>query len=254
MKSALIGYTGFVGSNLSLKQSFQGLYNSRNIEQIKGQEFNMIVCAGAPAVKWLANKEPQKDKESLKKLMDGLGNVKADTVVLISTIDVYPDPSDVTEESAIDKSCLSAYGKHRLELEEFIHEKFSHSVIIRLPGLFGNGLKKNIIYDYLNNNCLDMVHQDAVFQFYNIDNLWRDIKVCIEKNINLINFATQPVSAKEVVSFAFNKRIDNNLTTPAPKYDFQTIHAGQFGKTGPYLYSKQEILEDIKSFVDAYKK
>src|SRR3989338_11279049 len=106
MKSALIGYTGFVGSNILLKQKFEGLYNSRNIEQIKGQEFDMIICAGAPAVKWLANKEPQKDKESLKRLMDGLGKVKADTFVLISTIDVYPNPSDVTEEFIIDKSSL----------------------------------------------------------------------------------------------------------------------------------------------------
>ena len=38
MRTALIGHTGFVGSNLAASHAFDDLYNTSNIEQIEGQE------------------------------------------------------------------------------------------------------------------------------------------------------------------------------------------------------------------------
>ena len=35
--SALIGYTGFVGSNLLRQRAFDATFNSKNIEQISGR-------------------------------------------------------------------------------------------------------------------------------------------------------------------------------------------------------------------------
>ncbi len=45
MKTALIGYTGFVGSNLLHDRSFTRRYRSTNIETIAGEHFDLVVCA-----------------------------------------------------------------------------------------------------------------------------------------------------------------------------------------------------------------
>ena len=39
-------------------QSFYKLYNSSNIEEIKGQSFDNLICSGAPGTKWFADKYP----------------------------------------------------------------------------------------------------------------------------------------------------------------------------------------------------
>ena len=49
--NALIGYTGFVGTALARQHDFDAFYNSKNIETIKGEHFNLVVCAGAYGLK-----------------------------------------------------------------------------------------------------------------------------------------------------------------------------------------------------------
>ena len=68
MADALIGYTGFVGSNLLRQRAFDATYNSKNIGDIAGREFELLVCAGAPAAKWLANSKPDEDAANLDRL------------------------------------------------------------------------------------------------------------------------------------------------------------------------------------------
>ena len=58
MKTGLIGYTGFVGSNLSEQKSFSEYFNSSNIEKIKNHEFDMLICAGLSGTKYKINKKP----------------------------------------------------------------------------------------------------------------------------------------------------------------------------------------------------
>ena len=61
MATALIGYTGFVGGNLMRQQHFDAWYNSTNIHTIDGKNYSLVVCAGVPAAKWIANREPVQD-------------------------------------------------------------------------------------------------------------------------------------------------------------------------------------------------
>ena len=58
MKNALIGFSGFVGSTLLKQASFNTLYRSTTISDIRGGHFDTVVCAAAPAQKWIANREP----------------------------------------------------------------------------------------------------------------------------------------------------------------------------------------------------
>ncbi|MFN6943715.1 MAG: NAD-dependent epimerase/dehydratase family protein [Cytophagaceae bacterium] len=251
MKKALIGYTGFVGGNLNEQLEFTHLYNSKNIAEISGQSFDIVYCAGVSAKKWLANKDPENDLKAIENLKDSLDAINTKKFVLISTVDVYPKPVNVDEDTHIDLKEVDPYGKHRLILEKFVKEKFD-TTIIRLPGLFGNNLKKNVIYDFLNNNCLDMIHQDGVFQFYNLDYLSKDIDLALKNNISLINFATENVSVKDLVDLVFKNNFTNQIEKPAPFYDFRTKY-GHLWNNNNYIYSRSQIIEDISKFVSKQK-
>lgn len=72
---ALIGYTGFVGGTIASQTQFDEQYNSKNIHEIAGKEFDLIVCAGEPGKKWMANQEPQQDLLSIRNLIEHLKTV-----------------------------------------------------------------------------------------------------------------------------------------------------------------------------------
>lgn len=148
--NALIGHTGFVGSNLRKQYEFDAFFNSGNIEEIQNREFDLLVCAGVNAVKWYANLHPEEDEAGIQSLMDCLSTVKARHFVLISTIDIYPSFIPSPDESSIpDERSQDAYGRNRYQLECRVREYFPSSLIVRLPALFADGLKKNFIFDLL---------------------------------------------------------------------------------------------------------
>jgi nucleoside-diphosphate-sugar epimerase len=246
----LIGYTGFVGGNLLEQTTFNRLYNSKNIDKIKNEKFKLLICAGASAVKWKANKFPEEDLASIQNLIDHLKEVECEEFVLISTVDVYKEPIDVNESTNIDAESLAPYGKHRFLLEQFAMQNFPKVTIVRLPGLFGTGLKKNIIYDFIHDNCIDLIHSEHVFQFYNLGRLYQDLEIVLKNDITLMNFATEPVSVKDVAKYAFNKDFTQKTDNNPVFYDLKTLHAGLFhdGKTD-YIASKEEVLEEIRQFV-----
>jgi nucleoside-diphosphate-sugar epimerase len=250
MASALIGSTGFVGGNLLRQARFEDGYHSRNIGELAGRSYDLIVCAGAPAVKWKANREPEEDRAQLDRLMQALAGVKASHLVLISTVDVYPVPVDVDEGTPIAPEQGAPYGRHRLLLERFVAERFSHT-IVRLPGLFGPGLKKNIIYDFLHHNAVDAINADSVFQFYPLETLWPDIQRVRAGGLSLMNFATEPTSVREIAREVFGRQFEGAGQGAAARYDFRTRHADLFGREGGYIQSRADILAAMRRFVAA---
>ncbi len=250
MANALIGYTGFVGGNLLAQGRYTELYNSKNIDSIRGRRFDLVVSAGCKAAKWIANKEPAADRAGVQALMHALEDVEAERVVLISTIDVYPHPVEVDERVQPRTEDAQPYGRHRLELEHFVRARFGNALIVRLPGLFGMGLKKNVIFDFLHDNRLDLVHQDGQFQFYDLSRIESDVQTALAADLELVNFATEPVTTLEVARTAFGREFDNNLPTPGPRYDLWTAHASVWGRRGRYLASGAEVLASIRAFVE----
>lgn len=146
----LVGYTGFVGSNIYAAGQFDGAYNSRNIEEAYGTNPDLLVYAGLRAEKYLANIMPEKDMESVIQAEENILKINPKKLVLISTIDVFKTPRNVDESSDIDTENLQVYGYNRYKLELWVRENFKDALIVRLPGLFGKNIKKNFIYDYIN--------------------------------------------------------------------------------------------------------
>ncbi len=249
MADALIGHTGFVGGNLCAQRSFDELFNSRNIDSIAGRTFDTIVCAGAPAEKWRANRDPEADRTALRRLLDPLGRVVARRFILISTVDVYPRLHAVDETTDIDPEQGQPYGRHRYELEREIGARFQ-TTVVRLPGLYGPGLKKNAIFDLLHGNRLDQIPSDGIFQFYGLARLWNDVESTLRDGIRLVNLATEPVSIREVAAECFGIPFDNRTSGSPPHYDVRTRYASTFGGRGAYLESRVESLTAIRRFVE----
>lgn len=149
MKTALVGYTGFVGSNLAASHHFDNLYNSKNIEEAFGTKPNLLVYAGVRAEKFLANSHPEEDLRMIQEAEENIRRIRPVKVILISTIDVYQTPIRVDEQSEITVSGLQPYGANRCSLERRVRDIYHDALIVRLPALFGNNLKKNFIYDML---------------------------------------------------------------------------------------------------------
>jgi nucleoside-diphosphate-sugar epimerase len=254
MAQALIGHTGFVGGNINAQASFDDTYNTSNITDIDGKEYDLVVSAATYAEMWKINQDPEGDLAQINGLIDHLKTVKAKKFVLISTVGVYKSPNGADEDTPIETDGLTPYGTNRYHLEQFVSEHFD-ALIVRLPGLFGEGLKKNVIYDLLNNNMVEKIHAKGVYQYYNLANIWKDINVALDTGLKLINFATEPVSTADVAAYAFDMPDFNQEpegVNPA-FWDMHSKHAELYGGTPPYIYDKRQVLEDIKAFVAAQR-
>lgn len=148
--NALVGYTGFVGSNICMHGKIDYLFNSKNISKAYGLRPDLLIYAGLRAEKYLANHVPEKDMDLIIEAEDNIRRIEPKKLVLISTIDVFKNPVEVDENSEIDCLNLQPYGFNRYQLECWVRENFEDALIIRLPGLFGVNLKKNFIYDFIN--------------------------------------------------------------------------------------------------------
>ena len=251
MDNALIGFTGFVGGTLMRQTSFSSLYRSTNIHEIDHREFDVLVCAGAPAQKWIANRDPSDDRRKIEALIGHLRTVKCKKFVLVSTVDVFGRPTGVDESTPVDESGLHAYGLHRRMLEKFVEQAFPESLIVRLPGLVGPGLRKNVIFDFLNDNNLHAIESRGVFQFYPMVNFWYDVQKALTAGLSLVHLTAEPISVADVSLHGFGKPFTRWLENPPARYDMRTRHASIFGAQGSYQYSVRETLQAIRAYAQS---
>jgi len=254
LKSALIGYTGFVGSNILSQHQFDNTYNSKNIENMAGQEFDLVVSAANRSEMWKINQDPSRDLEEINKYISVISKTKIKKLVLISTVGVYDNPIGVDEDSAINEEKLTPYGANRLYLEKYCKENFN-TTVIRLPGLYGSGLKKNVIYDLIHANQVERIHKDGIYQYYNLENIWQDINIALKNRIDTLNLATPPLSNDEMARKVFGVEFTNAPINIKPAhFDMQTKHGSLFGSNNRYICSKEDEIKGILKFVESQKK
>jgi hypothetical protein len=248
--SALIGFTGFVGSTLLREQAFDALFNSQNISEIRGRHFSTVVCAGVSAVKWWANKNPEADKSAIESLRQNIDTIEADHFILISTVDVYPNPVEVTEDDIPDHEQSQPYGRHRRELEIWVDERFDKCTVIRLPGLFGHGLKKNLIFDLIHGNQTSSVSKNGVLQWYPMERFSSDLERIVASGINLVNISPVPLSTQHIKDKLFADALIGTSDEPGPMYDMQTVHPGLLGGSGSYHIGQAAVLDALERFIE----
>ena len=90
---AIVGYTGFVGSNLTASGDFDAKYNSGNIREAFGTKPDLLVYSGLRAEKYLANNSINGFKvyilENKEKYFDRLKSVASDYVKSEADLSAY---------------------------------------------------------------------------------------------------------------------------------------------------------------------
>lgn len=236
----LCGFTGFVGSNILNQFAVDVKYNSKNIAQIQNKEFELLIISSIPAVKWYANLRPELDLQIINEQLELYKSVKANKVVIISTIDVYDDFTKCPDEDyVIDESKLDYYGKHRLFFEKEMRKQFANVSVLRLPALFGKGLKKNFIYD-LNNKAPKMLNEE---KYNEISEKINDK----EKNIlnSFYKFEKNSYILNEDKYFDNKKSLDQIFE----KVDFSALKFTDENSAFPY-YNLDNIKKDIDFVID----
>lgn len=247
----LVGNTGLIGQTISQYEEFNYTFNSKNINQFidtvpDGCEL-FLTCL--PATKWMVNKDLKQDINNINNIINIVSKKSYSKVIVISTIDVYNDsPMKSNEDYSPNISKLS-YGNNRYLFELLIREfvKTDDLKIFRLPALFNNKIKKNVLYDLINNNNVNQINSNSSFQWYNLNNLSTDIKKYSEKfkNETLFNIFTEPLDTKDIISLF--PRHENNVTFLENRvvYDYTT----KFNGTG-YISSKTMVLLEIKNLIN----
>lgn len=244
----LIGSTGFVGGNIARQHNFDVEFHSANVDALAGREFTLLVCAAPSGAKWRVNANPRPDLESTERLIKAIGGVRARRFVLISTVDVFANPIAVDESTSPDTDDLHAYGQHRRALEQFVQDRFD-ALIIRLPGLYGTGLKKNVIFDLLHGNEIQNVDARSRYQFYPLTRIWSDIRIAISHDLSLVHLPTEPVSVRDLAATAFGLDFSGHTNRRPAEYDMWTRFADLFGGRGHYVESRAQVLTGVAGFV-----
>jgi hypothetical protein len=247
--TALIGYTGFVGGFLAGGAPFDLLINRANLDELRGRHLDRVVCAGLPAAKWLANQDPGADEANMLRLCEVLQSITAERFTLISTIDVYPRTHDADEDFDCGTLPNHPYGRHRLAFESFVRQRLPHALIMRLPALFGPGLRKNVLFDLLNGHQLERINPDSRFQWYSLERLPDDIRVGEARGLRLANLFTEPVPTRIILERFFPGARVGSDPQPRTEYDLQTRHADLFGGRGRYRLGADAVLTDLGAFL-----
>lgn len=147
----LVGSTGFVGGNLAASHEFSNSVHSTNVSDAFGMAPALCVYAGVPSAMFLANSDPEADLEIMRQARENLRCIAPRKAVLVSTIAVYRDSRGIDELASpnVGEGYLSAYGANRLLLERWVREDFPDALVVRLPALYGKGLKKNFVKDMI---------------------------------------------------------------------------------------------------------
>lgn len=252
-RTALIGHTGFVGSNILRRRQFDDVYNSANIDQIAGRQYGLVVTAAGRADAHRINQRPDHDLAELTKLATALESVSIDVLVHVSTVCVYGPGTRFDEDVASDPSDLTPYGRNRLWLERRLADRFD-TLRLRLPQLFGPGAKKGLVFDLANNYRIEHIRPDDVFQYYDLTRLADDIDVALAAGLRVLNLATEPIVHRRLARDVFGIDLAATVGAAPPiEHDYSrdmiTKHASLFGEHADYLMGADEELDAIRRLV-----
>lgn len=235
-----------MGEHLARCHNFSLKVHRSDLEAISGIHADVLVCAGLPAEKWRANQDPHSDWVNMARLAQTLTTVQARRAVLISTIDVYQPPVEVSESNPPTFNGMQAYGAHRAWFEMFFQAQFPDSLVLRLPALFAPDVRKNLVHDLLFNKADQWknVNPDSTFQYFDVRHTWTMIERAWIEGINVLNIATEPIRAQQIADI-FDIGL-SSVSTPV-HYQMYSNHAETLGGHANYLYSSASILAGISA-------
>lgn len=247
----IIGNTGLVGTTLCESINFDLKFNSSNLSDfpkiVEDGEELYLTCL--PATKWLVNKNVTGDFENLINILNVIKEKKYSKVILISTIDVYNSSPLKSNENNSPLIQSLNYGNNRYIFEVLCKDYLitDELKIFRLGALFNKHIKKNILFDLINNNNVEQINSNSMFQWYNLNNLSNDIHKYIEDypKENTFNLFPEPIDTLEIIKFFPHLLNKVSFSENKIVYDFTT----KFSNNG-YISTKEDILTEIKELIN----
>lgn len=239
MKICLIGDTGFVGRTvyeyLNDKYEVTGI-NSKT-ENIPSDKFNLIINCAGNAKKFLADKDPEKIKEIRERILEKILQINCKNIIHISSIDAssFPDNN---------------YTMSKLVMEKCIKILFPKWIILRLGGMVGPYLKKNVVYDIVNNKNL-FVNFNSNYNYISTQEVASIVDKIINMNLNkeIINVAAcEPIQVKEIIDIAKKYDITFDGSEGESMEDYKDVNIDRLSDFFEAKSSKHYISEYLKQY------
>jgi hypothetical protein len=250
----LIGNTGLIGKTLKDGVKFDYEFNSKNIHELLNLNIDpsitdLYLCC-LPATKWMVNQDPQADLDNIFKILNIITKKEYNNIILYSTIDVYNGTPLESNESYPLQISAPDYGSNRLLFEKLISStlKYKKFLVLRLPALFGKHIKKNIIFDLLNNNQINKINYNSKYQWYNLNNLIKDTNLYLNKNSIVNNLFPEPICTSKILEIFGINKTQVDINSKEIIYNYKTNK-----NLNGYINDKEEILKEIKKFIFNYK-
>lgn len=186
----IMGGNGFVGSAYarlceSLNLEYK-IITRENFDDFIGKSCDLFINANGNSVKFLADREPVKEFDaSVRSVVRSLNEIKSDKYVFLSSGDVYWDtkyPAYTDESQILDLQKASRYGLHKSLAETYVRNAHSRSLIMRMGGFVGPNMRKNAIFDMVNNAKV-WLGLDSELSFIRTDSAAKLVYELCEKNI-----------------------------------------------------------------------
>lgn len=244
MKRALIGYTGFVGASLLAAGGFTHGFNRADAAEARGLRFDEVVVAAVPCL--AAHPDDAADETAVAALAQVLESLQARRCVLLSSADVFDAPGSFDETA--EPAPVSPAAARRRALERLVTAHFPASTLVRLPGLFGEGLKANAIADLLAGHA-EAIDPAARRQWYPLRRLAGDLERIAGAGLAVAHLAPEPLAFSEILARHFRTLSPGPEGSAAPAPELSTRHAALFGGEGAYLMRAPQVLITLGDFL-----
>lgn len=252
----LVGGEGFVGSAFArlltaVREPFQIVTRS-NFEEFEGASCDVLINANGNSKKFLADRDPSWEFDaSVFSVVKSLNTIKVGTYVHLSTGDVYPTqrtPQETREDLALDVARMSRYGLHKYVAETMVRGSHKNWLIFRMGGFVGPGLKKNAIYDMLNDAPV-WLHPESELQFISTDSAARIIWSIVARGTRneIINLGANGVASIGEIYKRIGSRSVFQADAPRVRFELSTNKLG--ATYGDRLPSTKDEIELFLSSV-----
>jgi len=217
MRVILIGANGFVGSAFSrLLSSISYVelvkVTRENYDSVLNTKGDLVIDASCNSRKFFAEEQPVSEfNTSVHHRLKTLFDFHSPFHLHISSVDVYSGIESVEtscENSFIDLSRISHYGMHKFMAEQLVQHYAKKWMILRFAGMVGPGLRKNPVFDILNNQPL-RIHPKSQYQFMHTDDMAKMSWDLIQSDeCGIYNIAGSGLISPQEIADMANKPID----------------------------------------------
>jgi len=249
----VLGGEGFIGSAICryLKKN-KIKYSSitkKNYKKFLNKNCDIFINCNGNSIKWLSEKDYSIDfDKTVISTFKSTKDFKFKKYVLISSGEVYNKNIKAKyENSKIESSRLSNYGFNKLVAEEIVKRTCHSFLIFRMGGFVGKNLKKNLIYDLINNNQI-WVSKKSTYQYIDVDEASSIIFKILKKSKNEIFNLTGKgsVNVKDILSFL---NIKSTNFKKKPRLEKNNLHLIKISKLTKIPTTKNQL----KIFYDNFK-